>query len=566
MDSVHYAHAIIAGTATGEPLVTEQALSLWGGVDPMSSQVIDVRHALHGQLISGKVLAMPTTCGSCTGSAIVLDLALSGRAPSALIFHEAEDVATLGALVAEIFGKSIPVLRVSIDTFNALKGAEVVTVEKKQLKIGSLSIPICSPDAVSLDLTDKDRVMLAGEEGPAVAQAMRILCAMAVQQGANRLIDVTQAHVDGCIYASPANLIFAQTMADMGGKVRIPTTMNAISVELANWRSQGVAQSFGEAAAALANAYVRMGCSPSFTCAPYLLDSAPVAGEFIGWSESNAVVFANSVIGARTAKHPDFMDICIALTGRAPFAGMYLDANRKAKLILDIDLPNNVDSAFWPLIGYVAGHHAADRVPLLRGIAAAKPSRDALKSLCAAFGTTSAAPMLHVEGVTPEAHNAALPDAPQIRIERAMLRDFWRKLNAGPTKIDLVALGSPHASLDECHAIAGMLADRHIHPEVAVVLTVGPFIRRTIAEDGTLAKLQNSGVKVISDLCWCSISEPNFPPFAKTVVTDSSKYAHYGPGLSGRSVRLASLSDCVKAALQGALTECLPYWLEDEPI
>src|SRR5690606_34832360 len=141
----------------------------------------------------------------------------------------------------------------------------------------------------------------------------------------------------------------------------------------------------------------------TFTCSPYLLDSAPKTGEAIAWAESNAVIFANTVLGARTAKHPDFLDLCIALTGRAPLSGVYLDEHRKARRIIDVDLPDGIDDAFWPLIGYLAGRAAPDRVPLLRGLAAARPTRDDLKALCAAFGTTSAAPMLHIEGVTPEA-------------------------------------------------------------------------------------------------------------------------------------------------------------------
>jgi predicted aconitase len=157
--------------------------------------------------------------------------------------------------------------------------------------------------------------MLAGENGKAVAQAMRILVAIGRQQGAAELTDVTRAHIDGCIYAGPANLVFAETMEAMGARVCVPTTMNAISVDRGHWERQGVPPAFGAPAEALADSYVQMGCQPTFTCAPYLLDDAPVEGEAIGWSESNAVIFANSVLGARTAKHPDFLDLCIAITG-----------------------------------------------------------------------------------------------------------------------------------------------------------------------------------------------------------------------------------------------------------
>src|SRR5690606_25216555 len=139
------------------------------------------------------------------------------------------------------------------------------------------------------------------------------------------------------------------------------------------------------------------------------------------------------------------LDLCIALTGRAPLSGVYLDIHRKARRIIDVELPEAVDDAFWPLIGYLAGRVAPDRIPLLRGLATAKPSRDDLKALCAAFGTTSAAPMLHIEGVTPEADGAAAEDADQSALSRADMIAAWRHLNDGPEEVELVAIGSPHA-------------------------------------------------------------------------------------------------------------------------
>ena len=557
-----WAHAIVPGEASGPVLPSPEALSFWGGVDPASGKVIDIHHPLHGRTVSGNILLMPSSRGSCTGSGVLLDLALNGRAPAALIFREAEDVLTLGALVAEIFGHTVPVLRVSPAAFDLLCDAQTVSITPTGIVADATTIPLTPPQTSALHLSDADRAMLEGTHGPAAAQAMRILCAMATQQGAERLIDVAQAHIDGCIYASPANLTFARRMADMGGKVVIPTTMNAISVDRANWQSQGTPEAFGAPAAQLADAYVDMGCRPTFTCAPYLLDTAPVAGQAIGWSESNAVIFANSVLGARTAKHPDFLDLCIALTGRAPLSGVYLDAHRKARLVIDVELPEHPDSAFWPLIGYIAGQLAPDRIPLLCGLAPAEPSRDDLKSLCAAFGTTSAAPMLHIAGITPEAADAAVPDTPRQTITRQMMATAWERLNAGPEAIDLVAIGSPHASAAECRALADALDGRPLHPGTALVLTIGPATKAEIAADGTLARLEASGVTTVSDLCWCSISEPVFPPSARTVLTDSGKYAHYGPGLSGRTVRLASLADCVSAALTGTAPHRLPHWLQ----
>lgn len=556
------ARSILQGSAEGPVLATEEPLSFWGGVDPATARVIDVRHPLNGVCLTGAILMMPSSRGSCSGSGVLLDLVLTGRAPAALVFTEAEDVLTLGALIAsEMFGKPLPVLRLAPDVFSGLSHAKTARVSDAAIETDGMTIPVAPPATATLALTEADRAMLDGREGAAVQQAMRIISAIAVAQGARSLLDVTRGHIDGCIYASPANLTFAETMAELGARVRVPTTMNAISVDRANWRAQGVPPSFGGPASRLADAYVRMGCSPTFTCSPYLLDSAPERGEVIAWAESNAVIFANSVLGARTAKHPDFLDLCIAIAGRAPLSGVYFDEHRKARLVIDVELPDGVDDAFWPLVGYLAGRAAPDCIPLLRGLAAAKPSRDDLKALCAAFGTTSAAPMLHVEGVTPEADGAAADDAGHVRITRADMLEAWSLLNEGPEQVELVAIGSPHASLAECRALAEALAGRKRHPNVAVIVTAGHQVIAQARSEGTLARLDESGVQILPDLCWCSISEPVFPERTRAVMTNSGKYAHYGPGLSGRAVRFGSLADCVTAALTGRAPVRLPNWL-----
>lgn len=403
--------------------------------------------------------------------------------------------------------------------------------------------------------------MLDGAEGRAAQTAMRILCSMAAAQGATKLTDVTRAHIDGCIYASPANLTFARKMADMGARARIPTTTNAISVDHANWRQQGVADTFGSPAAALADAYTEMGAEPSFTCAPYLLGSAPRTGEHVGWSESNAVIYANSVLGARTVKHPDFLDLCIALTGRAPLSGVYLDADRAPRRIIHVDLPASHDDALWPMLGYLAGRLAPDRIPLLTGLEVANPTDDDLKALCAAFGTSSAAPMLHVAGVTPEADTPPAHDADKARITRADLARVWAQFNSGPADIDLVAFGSPHFSPRECRALAELLGTNRVHPDTTAIVTAGRDTIKAIGKDGTLDRLRSARVRIVPDLCWCSISEPVFPPSARTLMTNSGKYAHYAPALSGRAVRFGSLADCARAAITGKAPDTPPDWL-----
>lgn len=553
---------ILAGKASGPVLATNEGLSFWGGVDPASGKVIDIHHPLHGSCLSDRILFIPTTRGSCSGSGVLLDMILSGKAPAAIVFAEAEDVVTLGALIAaEMFDRTMPILRLAPDDFAILAAADRVTITDSAIASASHHVKLHVASHADLELSLEDQQVLAGAQGEAARQAMRIICAMANQQGAVRLIDVSQGHIDGCIYASPANLTFAEKMADMGARVRIPTTMNAISVDHENWRVQGIPAAFGAPAAQLADAYVRMGCKASFTCSPYLLDTAPEADDNIAWAESNAVIFANTVLGARTAKHPDFLDLCIAITGRAAESGVYLAQNRRPARIITVAMTDRINDAFWPLLGYVTGKLASDCIPLLRGIAGAKPSRENLQALCAAFGTTSAAPMLHIEAVTPEWQLAPLEDAESLDLTEQLLEENWALLNGGSSEVELVAIGSPHASLAECQALASALettpadwpADWPAATRIRIMVTAERQIIAAAHQDGTLARLQKFGVQVVPDLCWCSISEPLFPSETRTVITNSGKYAHYGPGLSGRPVRLASLADCVQAARNGLM-------------
>ncbi len=542
--------SILPGPVHAPVLWSSEGLSFWGGVDASTGRLIDAHHPLHGKSVAGSAFVLPTSRGSCTGSGVLLELALNGNAPAALIFAEEEDILTLGALIAaRLFGRPLPVLRADADAFAALAQSTSIDIDADEARIDGMSVPLASIERAGPSLSKADRAMLSGEDGAAARLCLEIVRDMALIQGADRLIDIDKAHIDGCIYASPANLTFAEKVADLGARVRVPTTTNAISVDRENWREQGVPDSFGKPAAALADAYLRMGCSPSFTCAPYLRDDAPVLGQNIAWAESNAVIYANSVIGARTVKHADFFDLCIAVTGRAPLSGVYLAANRAPRRILRVEPPDPMDDAFWPLLGHLAGRLAPDCIPRVEGLGRAKPSRDDLKALCAAFGTTSAAPMLHVAGHTPEADMDAAPDADTLTISSADLLLEWAEMETGGEDVDLVAIGSPHASFSECQALADCLGNSRV-----IIPTIVTCARETIiglVSSGVLDALNRAGVRVIPDICWCSITEPVFPPQARTLMTNSAKYAHYAPGLSGRAVRFGGLAACASAALSG---------------
>lgn len=572
--------SLVAGRAEGELLFAEMGLSFWGGVDPFTGEVIDRHHPLSGQNLAGRVLAIPSGRGSCTGSSVMMELLSGEYAPSALVLAEADEILTLGVLVAELlFQRSIAVLCIGHEAFTHLRGQAYARLDGERLQLypqrpadarptGVASIHQQPLFASALQLSESDRALLDGRHGKAAQVAMQLVLRMAELQGASELLDVTQAHIDGCIYTGPASLRFAEQLVAWGASVRVPTTLNSISVDQRRWRALGIDATFGEPASALGDAYMDMGAQLSFTCAPYLLDSAPAEGEQIVWAESNAVVYANSVLGARTLKYPDYLDICIALTGRAPNVGCHQDEHRLASLQIELPPLGELDDAFYPLLGYHVGLLCGSRIPLVRGLEKAQPNLDDLKAFGAAFATSSAAPLFHIAGVTPEALQAehVIHSGQPVPTERVTLADLhrsWDELNsADEAAVGLVALGNPHFSLSEFARLATLCRGLSKHPDVSLVVTCGRAILEQARAAGHIAVLEAFGATLVTDTCWCMLGEPVVPTGCRTLMTNSGKYAHYAPGLVGRSVHFASLAECVDAACSGQASGRLPHWLQ----
>ncbi|MBA4289698.1 MAG: hypothetical protein C0439_12085 [Pseudomonas sp.] len=568
--------SLVAGRGQGSLLWADQGLSFWGGVDPFSAEVIDRHHPLSGQSLAGRILAIPSGRGSCTGSSVLLELILNGPAPAALVLAEPDEILTLGALVAEqVFNVQLPVLCIGHAAFADLQqhAGRTVRIDGEHLQLINstpddlwCAEPIAATERphASLSLNARDQALLAGESGKAAQVAMQLVVRMAELMGATELLDVTQAHIDGCIYTGPACLRFAQQLRDWGAAVCIPTTLNAISVDQRQWRALGIDPAFGEPASELGDVYMAMGAQLSFTCAPYVLDSAPALGEQIVWAESNAVVYANSVLGARTLKYPDYMDICIALTGRAPRCGAHLDEGRSATLLIDVHYPQAPDDSFWPLLGYHIGLLAGREIPLLTGLEQSSASHDDLKAFGAAFATTSAAPMFHIAGITPEARDATRGQGllRTLRVTNAELMQSWQALNsAEDEQVPLVALGNPHCSLTELARLAALCTGRQKHPDSALVVTCGRAVHERADAAGYLATLRQFGAEVLTDTCWCMLGEPVVPRQTHSLMTNSGKYAHYAPGLVGRQVHFGSLAACVEAACSGRNPQQMPAWL-----
>ena len=298
----------------------------------------------------------------------------------------------------------------------------------------------------SLHLTAEEEAMLGGQEGDGVALAMRVIVSLAGISEAPRLVEITSAHVDSCLYHGQVSLDFAHRLVDLGAKVRVPTTLNVGSLDLLHpelVRDRDLADAGRE----LMSAYVALGCTPSFTCAPYQLPNRPGLGEHVAWAESNAIVFANSVLGARTDRYGDFFDICAAITGRAPYAGLQTDEARRGTVVFDCrPLGQFLESELaYPLLGHHVGSVVGAGIPVLLGIPA-DVSEDRLKALGAAAASAGGVALFHAVGVTPEAPTE-VSGLPVREVDLTTLREVRRSLSTFSSgELDAISVGTPHAS------------------------------------------------------------------------------------------------------------------------
>jgi predicted aconitase len=418
-----------------------------------------------------------------------------------------------------------------------------------------------------LQLSNEDVRMLEGKEGKAVQFAMRIIVRMAEVQGACKLINITQAHIDGCIYTGPASLHFAEYLAELGGKVSVPTSMNAISIDKRRWKDQGVQAEWAHLAERLADAYIKMGARPTFTCAPYQLPQVPERGDDIAWAESNAVVYANSVLGARTNRYGDLMDICAAITGRVPLAGFHLEEKRKATVVIEVIDMKEIDSFFYPVLGYLVGQIVNGEVPIIEGINHT-PSTDDLKAFGAAAATSGSVGMFHMTSITPEAttREQALGYKAPIshrRVTQKELKEVWKKLSSSKDEqVDLITLGSPHFSYEECEKLTNIIDREATYAKVDFLITTSQHVFEKAYRNGLVDKIQRFGARFLTDTCLCMINTPIIPENCKTLMTNSAKYAHYAPGLVDKSIYFGSLEDCVKSAIAGKPIIQYPNWLK----
>jgi predicted aconitase len=419
---------------------------------------------------------------------------------------------------------------------------------------------------VVLALSARDRAMLDGGHGPAAQLAMSIVVRMAGVYGAGALMDISQAHIDSTIYLGDATLEFAERLASLGARVAVPTSLNVSGVDECGWKDWAVSPEWAAKAARQMLAYERMGAVPTWTCAPYQTHMRPAFGQQIAWGESNAIAFANSVIGARTERYPDLLDICCAITGRVPAVGLHLTAERAGQMLIRLaGVPAALqrDDQFFAVLGHLVGKLAQDCIPVIDGITSS-PAEDQLKAFAAASASSGRVALFHMIGVTPEAPtlDAAFQGrVPEQTIDVTVddLRAARKELTtADGRELDMVILGSPHFSLAEFRALAPLVAGRRTHPRVKFLVTSSRLMKEQADHAGVLAPIAAFGAQITLDTC--ILASPMLPPEITTLMTNSAKYAYYAPSLLNTRVTFGSLADCVRSAIEGRVVRDESVW------
>jgi predicted aconitase len=405
-------------------------------------------------------------------------------------------------------------------------------------------------------LTDSDQAMLRGEDGAATAIAMELLVATGEAEMAPDLLDITGAHIDGGLYHGEAGLDFARLLVDNEARVKVPTTLNVSSLDLLHPELYRGSDEQAQSAKRLMDAYVEMGCIPSWTCAPYQLHPRPGFGEQIAWGESNAIVFANSVLGARTARYGDFLDICCAVTGRAPRVSMHTDEGRRATLRVDLDVPDRLldDDLMYPALGHVLGQVAGTDVAAVVGLDV-RATEDRLKALGAAAASSGVVAMFHAVGVTPEAATldaatGGTTPARQIRIGVEELRKARSALGRSIGPLGAVSVGTPHFSADELRDLANLVTG--LSTKVPFYVNTSRDVLAEAELEGSMIAVVTFGATIVTDTC--TYITPIMGEVEGVVMTNSAKWAFYAPGNLGVEVAFGGLEACVASAAAGNLT------------
>ena len=395
-----------------------------------------------------------------------------------------------------------------------------------------------------MDLETKDKDILNGKYGNAAKKSMEILVALGEIYGAKKLIPITSVQVAGVSYHNlgDAGLEYLEELAK-DGKVTIKTTLNPAGMDLTDWEKLGISKEFAEKQLKVIDAFKKLGIETTATCTPYLVGNKPNKDDHIAWSESSAVCYANSVLGAKTNREGGPSALAAAIIGKTPEYGMHLDENRQAQVTV-VTKTNMITLDDFSALGFAIGKKIENKIPYITGIANA--NTDQLKIFCASIATYGGTAIFHIENITPNKTNIPKDT---ITITKKDINDAKKALT-DDCNIDFVALGCPHASLRELQEIADMLEGKTV--KLTTWISTARKTKQDAEKLGIVKIIEDSGVIVAADTC---MAVAPLKGRFKCMATNSAKACFYGHGSNNFKTKLGSTKACINAAISGVWSE-----------
>ena len=391
-------------------------------------------------------------------------------------------------------------------------------------------------------LTKEEQEMCDGEYGETIRKSMDILVALGDIYGASGLVDITSAQVSGVSYKTigDAGLEYLQDLArDGSGKATINASLNPPGTDLDNWEELGFPRDFAIKQNEIVDAYADLGISKTCTCTPYLVGNVPRYRDHVSWSESSAVAYVNSVIGARTNREGGPAALAAAIVGKTPLYGFHLDENRKANLVVNVT--TDLRGADFGALGYIIGKVVGGGVPYFKLQNA--PNNNNLKTLGAALASSGSVALYHMENITPEYQLAGEEDVEDIMfISDKEITETRESLTTTDREIDLVCLGCPHASLEEIKEVASIVQGKTIKNKLWICTSVS--VKATADRMGYTKIIESAGGNVVCDTCMvvAPIEDMGF----EVIGVNSAKAANYVPSMCGLDVVYDDVENLVK--------------------
>jgi predicted aconitase len=382
---------------------------------------------------------------------------------------------------------------------------------------------------------------------------MRLIVTLGELGGAEKLIPIQRSQVAGVSYKTSGDptLVLLESLAQENIHAKTKATLNPAGMDLKRWRDMNVSPFFAEKQIRICNAYKRLGVKASCTCTPYLTGNKPCYGECVGFSESSAIAYVNSVIGARTNRHGGLDALSAALVGRVPLMGFLLDENRRGTVIIKANFkPRSVSD--YAALGYFVGKSTkTNDVPVYSGLT--KASLDELKLLAAASAASGSIALFHVLGITAEARrNKKIlqleKPMPTIEVTLEEINSVYNELYTD-RKPDMIAIGCPHSSLGEVQRVSSMLEGKKIKKDTKLWVFTSRKVFKESDKRGYVKTIKASGGDVFCDTCM--VVAPIEEMGIRNVYTNSAKAAFYITRMTNNKCQagLKPLEDCVKAAV-----------------